>query len=192
MILGLTGGIGSGKSTISKYIHDHYGFDVIDADIVAREIVEPGSPILGEIASVFGGRFILPDGNLDRKALGKEVFSRPDGKEKLDGIMMSAILDRIRHAVDNAEGDLLVDAALLFEEDIDKMVDRTILVDADPESRVRRVCERDGISETDVMNRISNQMSSEEKIALSDIVIDNYGTLEDWYQKVDNVFETMI
>ncbi len=192
MILGLTGGIGSGKSTVSKYIHDHYGFDVIDADIVAREIVEPGSPILDEIASVFGGRFILPDGNLDRKALGKEVFSRPDGKEKLDGIMMGAILDRIRHAVDNAEGDLLVDAALLFEEDIDKMVDRTILVDADPESRVRRVCERDGISETDVMNRISNQMSSEEKRALADIVIDNDGTLEDLYQKVDNVFETMI
>ena len=192
MILGLTGGIGSGKSTVSEYICEKYGFELVDADIVSREIVEPDSPLLKEIADTFGEEYILPDGNLDRKALGRDVFAMSDGKKKLDSIMMAEILDIIDERIANAKDNLLVDAALLFEEGIYLKVDKSILVDADLDTRIMRVCDRDKSCEIDVMNRIKSQMPSDEKRKLADIVIDNDGTVEELYEKVDNIMADMV
>ena len=192
MILGLTGGIGSGKSTVSHYICDKYGFELVDADVISREITRPGSPILSEIAETFGKEYILPDGNLDRKALGSAVFAMPDGKQKLDNIMMAKILEMIDQRIAGAKGNLLVDAALLFEEGIYLKVDKSILIDADLNTRIMRVCDRDKSSETDVRNRIKNQMPQEEKRKLADIVINNDGTLKELYLKVDNIMTNMI
>ncbi len=192
MIIGLTGGIGSGKSTVSGYICEKYGFRLVDADQISRELVKKGSPLLEEIARTFGPRFITDKGELRRKALGREVFSREGGKEKLDSIMMPAILDAIRGEAENAGENLLIDAALLFEEGIDGMADTTILVDADEETRVRRVCARDGACPEDVRNRIKNQMPSEDKRKLADHVIDNSGSVSELYENVDNLLRTMI
>ena len=98
-VIGLTGGIGTGKSTVSKYLASR-GFEIIDADLIARQIVQPGSPLLDEIGSTFGSQFILPDGSLDRKALGAYVFSDSHRRKQLDDIMMGRIVSTIRERIE--------------------------------------------------------------------------------------------
>ena len=179
-VIGLTGGIGTGKSTVSKYLASR-GFEIIDADLIARQIVQPGSPLLDEIGSTFGSQFILPDGSLDRKALGAYVFSDSHRKKQLDDI--------IRERIRTAKCNVIVDAPLLFEVGLDADVETVWLVVAADEVRIKRVCTRDNIPAQQVSDRIKNQMPQSEKAAKSDEVIDNSGSEEELYQQIDRLID---
>ena len=187
-VIGLTGGIGTGKSTVSEYLASK-GFEIIDADLIARQIVQPGSPLLDRIAEVFGNQFILPDGSLDRKALGAYIFRDPQRRKQLDDIMMGSIVSTIRESIRNAEGNVIVDAPLLFEAGLDADVEAVWLVDAADDIRIKRVCARDNISAQQVADRINNQMPQSEKAAKSDEIIDNSGSEEELYQQIDRLIK---
>lgn len=185
MKIGLTGGIGTGKSTVSDYLIEKYGFKIVDADKISREIVQKGSPLLNKIAETFGSQFIDDDGCLKRKDLGAYVFAEKSRKEQLDSIMKGEIVKLCSERVMESEGNVILDAPLLYEFDLDKYVEEVWLVDADIDVRIARVCARDGISEKEVRDRIANQMGQDEKRARADVILDNSGTKEELHQQID-------
>lgn len=185
MKIGLTGGIGTGKSTVSDYLIEKYGFKIVDADKISREIVQKGSPLLNKIAETFGSQFIDEDGCLKRKDLGAYVFAEKSRKEQLDSIMKGEIVKLCSERVMESEGNVILDAPLLYEFDLDKYVEEVWLVDADIDVRIARVCARDGISEKEVRDRIANQMGQDEKRARADVILDNSGTKEELHQQID-------
>lgn len=191
MIIGLTGGIGTGKSTVSEYLIEKYGFKIVDADKVSREIVEKGSPLLDRIRDTFGVEFIDEEGCLRRKALGAFVFADKNRKKQLDDIMMGEILRICRERI-RMNDRVILDAALLFEVGLDKDVDVTWLVDANTDVRIRRVCKRDGISEEEVRDRMKNQMHQDEKKLRADVILDNSGTKEELHRIIDEIIESYV
>ncbi len=189
-VLGLTGGIGTGKSTVSRYLESK-GFEIIDADQISREIVQPGSPLLTRISDTFGRQFVK-NGILQRKELGAFVFESPERKSMLDDIMMGTIIAIIEERVRSAGGNCIIDAPLLFEVGLDRLCDAVFVVDADTEVRIARVMKRDGISRQEVMDRISNQMGREEKLARADAVLDNSTDKEALYRQIDEAMEKYV
>lgn len=184
MLIGLTGGIGSGKSTVSGYLEKH-GITVVDADKISRLVVMPGSEALDEIKDVFGEEYILPDGNLDRKKLGRLVFSDRTALWKLNYIMSSRIGQEIDRQIKASMTDITVlDAATLIESGYDTLVDVLWIVDADDEVRIKRVMERDGAARQEVLDRMANQMTRQERLARECTVIDNSGSVEETYANV--------
>lgn len=191
MLIGLTGGIGSGKSTVSKYLSEH-GCTIVDADQIARLVVEPGSEALEEIKKVFGAKFLTPDGRLDRKKLGRLVFANKKMLAKLEAILNSKINGEIWRQIQEADTDIVVlDAATLIEAGYDENVERLWIVDADDEVRIKRVMERDGMTREDVINRMNNQMSREKRLDRECTVIDNSGTMEETYENVRKELEKL-
>ncbi len=191
MLIGLTGGIGSGKSTVSKYLSEH-GCTIVDADQIARLVVEPGSEALEEIKKVFGAKFLTPDGRLDRKKLGRLVFANKKMLAKLEAILNSKINGEIWRQIQEADTDIVVlDAATLIEAGYDENVERLWIVDADDEVRIKRVMERDGMTREDVINRMNNQMSREKRLDRECTVIDNSGTVEETYENVRKALEEL-
>lgn len=188
-VLGLTGGIGTGKSTAAEYLKE-MGFAHIDADQIGRDITAYGSPMLPVLDNIFGpsGEFgkegfdiLNKDGSLDRKALASLVFTDMDRKLKLDEVMFKAIIAEVDRQIEllaekNPDG-IMIDAPLLFEAGLDSRCDMVILIVADIDVRIHRVCQRDDATEQEVRNRINSQMSDEEKKLRSHIIIDNSGTL---------------
>ena len=191
LVIGLTGGIGTGKSTAAEYLVSK-GMTHIDADAISRKITEktPGeeNPVLMEIGEAFAPEPVLrEDGSLDRKAMADIVFHDPARKKLLEGILFREIMAEINRRIDEAEGMILLDVPLLFETGLDSLCDRVILITADRDTRIRRVTERDGCSPEDVEARIRNQMSDEEKAAKADAVVDNSGSREDLYGQLDEI-----
>lgn len=199
-VVGLTGGIGTGKSTAAEFLKKK-GFAHIDADQIGRDITADGSPMLPVLNSIFGpggehgveGIDILrEDGSLDRKALASIVFTNMDRKLKLDEVMFKAIVAETERLVDvyaeTKPVGILIDAPLLFEAGLDKNCDMVLLIVADMDVRIHRVCARDGATEQEVRNRINSQMSDEEKKLRSDIIVDNSGTLEELETQLENFF----
>ena len=191
LVIGLTGGIGTGKSTAAEYLVSK-GMTHIDADAISRKITEktPGeeNPVLMEIGEAFAPEPVLrEDGSLDRKAMADIVFHDPARKKLLEGILFREIMAEINRRIDEAEGMILLDVPLLFETGMDSLCDRVILITADRDTRIRRVTERDGCSPEDVEARIRNQMSDEEKAAKADAVVDNSGSREDLYGQLDEI-----
>lgn len=198
MVIGLTGGIGTGKSTAAAYLREK-GLAHIDADGISRELTENGSPMLPLIDSIFGpkGRMgdgstevVGTDGSLDRKALASMVFSDMKKKEMLEEIMFDAIIEEIDFQIQESErtgtyGAAILDAPLLFEAGLETMCDKVILLVADETVRIERVCARDGVTSRDVRNRINSQLSDGEKIKRADMVVDNSGSEKELYEKLD-------
>lgn len=187
--IGLTGGIGTGKSTVSNYLREK-GCLILDADAISRQMTEKGQPALDEISKQFGSHLIDETGNLDRQALGNIVFN---DKNKLD-ILQSIITNKVVEYIDNNiqtlkadkyDGIVIIDAPLLFECGMENMSDENWLVVADLDIRLERVSKRDGLSYEQILSRINNQMSQEDKEKLSQVIIDNSGTLEDLYKQID-------
>jgi len=178
--IGLTGGIASGKSTVSTILR-RLGAIIIDADLIAREVVSKGSPCLREIIMYFGEDILLQDGSLDRKKLRGIVFSNKEKLELLNSITHPAIVSGIKSSLDMLEKEsgldrVVVDAAILIETGMYKLMDRVWVVKADREVQIARLTGRDGISRQKAEDIINSQMSLEEKIKYAHVIIDNNGT----------------
>lgn len=186
-IIGLTGGIGTGKSTVSDYLKKK-GYTIIDADKLAREIVLPGSQVLQRLVQAFGEEILLPGGELNRKLLGSMVFGNPEKKALLDKITHGEICGRIEAAVKGFSGEaLVIDAPLLFETGLSRLATEVWVVDAEDEIRIERVRRRDGMSREETERRIAAQLSREEKWKRADRLLDNSGTVEELYRRIDEI-----
>ena len=182
MIVGLTGGIATGKSVVDDELR-RLGAHIIDADKIAREVVEPGKPAYDEIVKEFGNGVLEPGGALDRKALGRIVFSDPAALEKLGSITHPRIRERIKEEARrlSAQGDsiIVLDVALLIETGVKYEVEKIIVVFAEKEQQIQRLMDRDGLSRGEAEKRVSIQMDIKEKLKYADYVIDNSGA-KDW------------
>ncbi|MET0302746.1 MAG: dephospho-CoA kinase [Microbacteriaceae bacterium] len=190
-LIGLTGGIASGKSVVASRLRDH-GAIVIDADVVAREVVEPGAPALDEIRDAFGDEVIAADGSLDRAALGAIVFSDPERRSVLNGITHPAVwrrTDALIAAAREADPDAVVvyDVPLLVEAGTARQLDfdHIVVVQADAEERVRRMVQLRGMTEEAARSRIAAQATDAERRAVADTVISSDGSLAETLAAVD-------
>src|SRR5258708_4595465 len=189
-VLGLTGGIGSGKSMVAS-MFAQLGADVIDADQLARDVVEPGQPALVEIATAFGRDVLLADGRLDRGKLGRIIFADPVARGKLNAITHPRIRERIDAEIaarGSRRGVLVVDIPLLYENDRTRTVETVIVVWVDSKTQLRRLNERDGLTEEEARQRIAAQMPLDEKRARADVVIDNSGSRENTRRQVEAIY----
>ena len=181
LVIGLTGGIASGKSTISSILKA-VGWPVIDADLIARQIVMPGSKGLEQIVNRFGPQMLNSDGTLDREKLGKTVFDDPKKLSDLDKIEHPLIQEAIDSQLDEFKKQhlpvVVLDVPLLFETGMDEECDLTVLAVVDQATQLKRLMKRDQISKMDAVKKISSQMSLKEKMQRADVIIDNNGTLE--------------
>jgi len=186
-IIGLTGGIASGKSTVSKILQD-LGACIIDADKIARRIVEPGQPALSEIQAAFGRGILLADGTLDRKNLGEIVFNNSTARQRLNAITHDRIKLAIGEAVEKAAAAgyniVVLDVPLLLEVGWQHLADTVWVVYIDRETQIARLMERDGLTGTEAMARIQSQMSLDDKKVYADTVIDNSGSLAETRRQV--------
>lgn len=190
-IIGLTGGIASGKSTVSRIL-ERLGAVVIDADQLAREAVIPGAPAHQAIVATFGGGVLLPDGTIDRKALGSIIFADFSARKRLEAIMHPAIRalaeQRLAELRRSGAPVAVYMAALLVEAGATDRVDEVWVVYVDRETQVRRVMARDGLSRSEAEQRLAAQMSMEEKAARGQVVIDNNGTPEELERRVEEIW----
>ncbi|MDQ3158505.1 MAG: dephospho-CoA kinase [Actinomycetota bacterium] len=177
--VGLTGGIGSGKSAVSALLADH-GAIVIDYDQLAREVVEPGAPALAEIARRFGDGILTADGALNRPALGAIVFNDPESLRTLEAITHPAIRALARECEASAGPDAIVvhDNALLVEMGHHNACDVVIVVDVPQETQIERLVATRGMTEAEARARITNQTSRESRTGVADFIIDNTGSLD--------------
>ncbi|GAA2281519.1 dephospho-CoA kinase [Nonomuraea roseoviolacea subsp. roseoviolacea] len=191
--IGLTGGIGSGKSEVSRRLAAH-GAVVIDADKIAREVVEPGTPGLARVQAAFGDEVLRADGSLDREKLGSIVFGDPDRLAALNAIVHPLVGERVAELQGQAAEDAIVvyDVPLLAENKLAPMYDVVIVVDASDETRVARLAEHRGMAESDARARIAAQATREERLAVAHIVIDNEGSLDALQARVDEVWDDLL
>ena len=196
-LIGLTGGIASGKSSVAARLAER-GAVVVDADKVAREVVEPGTPALAAIADHFGAGVLTADGSLDRAALGAIVFSDPEQRLVLNGITHPAVWERTRALIAEAEardpGAVVVyDVPLLLEGKGKRPIefDLVVVVDASAATRLRRLVELRGLTEQEAKHRIDSQATDAERLAIADVVIDSDGALERTLAQADALWESV-
>lgn len=187
-ILGLTGGISSGKSTVSNYFLKK-GFDVVDADLVAKEVVEPRTPGLARVVAHFGSKILTAEGRLDRKALGEIIFNDKEKREDLNKILHGEIEEVINQRIDQlklAGKELIIlDIPLLFETGYESKCDEIMTVFVSNETQVERLMKRDNLDQETALTRINSQMSLIDKALKSDVIIDNEGSIENTELQVD-------
>lgn len=191
-ILGLTGGIACGKSTISAYLKE-FGLPVIDADECSRAVVEKGSIGLEKLTEIFGSKILENDGTLNRKALGQIVFSDSEQLSLLNSVMEPLIREEISRRLNQENNaDLVVlDAPLLIEQHYDKICDFIMTIDVSKKIQLERLIERDNLSEDEAKSRIESQLSSRERNGFADVVIDSSGTVEQTRKQVIKWLETI-
>ncbi|HHY07714.1 MAG TPA: dephospho-CoA kinase [Corynebacteriales bacterium] len=192
-MIGLSGGIGSGKSTVAAVWKEH-GATIIDADQVARDVVEPGEPALQEIAQEFGEDVLLADGSLDRGLLAQRAFASEARTERLNTIMKPYIRGRVaKLAAESPQPELTVyDVPLLIEHNLEGDLSTIVMVLADEDRRVERLQRDRGMSESDVRNRIQRQATDAQRRAVADIVIENNGTVEELRREALRVWNYLV
>ena len=190
-LIGLTGGIASGKSVVARRLAEH-GAVHVDADLLAREVVEPGTEELARIAEEFGPGVLDPGGNLDRAALGAVVFSQPDRLLALNAITHPAVRRRARELFDaasasNPDAVVVYDVPLLVEAATDRPMrfDLVVVVHASTETRMTHLIDLRGMQREEAAHRLNSQASDTERLAIADVVIDSNGTLEGTLAQVD-------
>jgi dephospho-CoA kinase len=191
MIIGLTGGIASGKSTVSNFFKE-LGVEIVDADIVAREISERKATI-DEICNIFGRDILDENGRIVREKLRERVFQDKRLVQKLNSIIHPQVIEYFKERRERNRRDelLIFDIPLLYEAKMDTLCDKVIVVGVDRKKQIERVIQRDGSSEEVARNIIANQMSLDDKIKRADIVIMNDGTLEELKGKVLKVYKEL-
>lgn len=188
-LVALTGGIASGKSTVARMLRE-LGAEVVDADALAREVVSAGSPALQAVVAAFGPEVLLPTGELDRKKLAEVVFSDPGARARLNAIVHPRVRDRMREEVERIrrerpEAVVVLDVPLLFDVPLPELEALpAIVVYASPQTQLRRLVERDGLSEEQARRRIASQRPLREKLARARWVVDNDGELGDTARQV--------
>ena len=188
MIIGLTGGIASGKSTVSKYLAEK-GFKVYDADKIAKDISEK-KLVQEEIILNFGDKILTEDGKVDRKKLKEIVFADKDKLKKLNAIIHPKVINFYRELKEkNIDETIIFDVPLLFESGIDKFCDKILVVISDYDIQLSRIIERDNIDKELASKIIKSQISNEERIKKADIVIENNTSLEELYEKIERFCE---
>jgi dephospho-CoA kinase len=189
LVVGLTGGIGSGKSTVSTMLADK-GALIIDADAITRELQQPGHEVFDAMVERFGKEILAPDGTLDRRAVAAIVFADEQARKDLEAIVHPAVgaemLNRMQSVADT-DTVVIYDVPLLVES-ARRGYGAVIVVDVDPEVAVRRLVEQREMDERDARSRIANQADREERVAVADRVIDNSGTVDDLRREVDEVW----
>jgi dephospho-CoA kinase len=194
LVIGLTGGIGSGKSTVSALLAEK-GAVVVDADAIVREVQEPGTPVFEGMVGRFGRGIVAGDGSLDRAAVADLVFGDPDALADLNAIVHPAVgaeIARRMEALAATDEVVVLDVPLLVESRNAFPVAGLLVVDVDPEVAVRRLVEHRGMREADVRARMSRQVARDERLARADRVIDNSGTLVDLRAQVDAAWDWIL
>lgn len=191
-LIGLTGGIATGKTTVSRYLADTYKLPIFDADVYAREPVKPRSPLLEDIRQRYGDHLILPEGSLNRQALGEIIFSDQDAKIWLE----SKIHPYVRKCFVNAlttikESTVVLVIPLLFEAKMTDLVTEIWVVYCSKEEQIKRLKQRDRLNDEQAIARINKQLPIEEKIALADVVIDNSGSVENLFRQIDKAINPL-
>lgn len=191
MIIGLTGGIASGKSTVSKILRE-LGVEIIDADIKAKEISER-EDVVKEIGNIFGKEVINSEGKIDRLKIKEIVFNNKEKLKKLNDLIHPKVMEEFKKIKENTgKNDIIIfDVPLLFESGMDKMCDKIILVFTDKKIQIKRMLERDGITEELAEKIINSQMSLEEKLNKSQIHLENNGTIEDLRKKSETIYREL-
>lgn len=193
-IYGLTGGIGSGKSTFGSMLRE-LGATIIDADQVAREAVKPGTPALVEITNAFGPDVLNADGTLNRETLGDIVFTDPEARETLNAIIHPRIAaisaERMMQAVQDAAGPIFYEAALLVENNAYQQFAGLVVVTASREAQLSRIMQRNGLTVEDAEARVNAQLPLEEKERLADYVISNDGTIDELRARAEELMRTL-
>ena len=188
MIIGLTGGIASGKSTVSKYLAEK-GFKVYDADKIAKDISEK-KLVQEEIILTFGDKILDKNGNVDRKKIKEIVFENKEKLKQLNAIIHPKVIDFYKKLKEqNTDKIIIFDVPLLFESGIDKFCDKILVVISDYEIQLNRIVERDKIDRELAEKIIKSQLSNEERIKKADVVIENNSSLEDLFEKVERFCE---
>lgn len=195
IIIGLTGGIASGKSTVAGRLRQK-GAVIIDADRLAREVVEPGQPALKEIASQFGREILFKDGRLNRKVLAAVVFNNPAARTRLNEITHPKIHARTRELLlevqkHDEHAVVVIDAPLLLETGMHKMVDEVWLTAVDDQIQLERIMNRDKLTLEQARQRANAQMSLEEKKKNADRIIETGGTLVETFRQVDELWDLL-
>jgi dephospho-CoA kinase len=193
LLIGLTGGIGSGKSTVSALLAAK-GAVIIDADAITRELQQPGTEVLAAMVERFGDQILTPDGALDRQAMADLVFNDPAALKDLGAIVHPAVgveIARRLEAEHDTEHLVVLDVPLLVESGRDDMAG-LVVVDVDPEVAVARLVEHRGMREADVRARMARQVARDERLAKADLVIDNSGTTDDLAARIDELWPRLL
>lgn len=192
MIIGLTGSIASGKSTVSKMLEEK-GFPIVDADLIARLVVEPGTQVMQKIEEIFGEDVIHEDGSLNREELGKRIFGNEKNRERLNSIMHPAIraemLRQKEEHIANGAKIVVMDIPLLFESKLQSFVEKIIVVTVTPEVQKARLMNRNEFTEEEAMSRIQSQLPLAVKEAGADAVIDNNGSFIETKKQLETLLE---
>ena len=193
MNIAVTGGIGSGKSSVSKILADRLGCDLISADAICRDLLEPGTACLQELQTVIPKSCFSNGGNLDRAALREAIFSDKRLRQQVDGIIHPRVRKEIRRLCNQKGGPghvIVIEIPLLFETGWQADFDCTLLVYADNETCVRRIMERDQVDELAARSAVAAQMDIEDKVPLADLLIDNSSSLVETVDHLEGLIKT--
>lgn len=192
LTVGLTGGIGSGKSTVEKLFQAH-GITVVDADEIAHRLVDPGQPALQLISDQFGQRVLTNHGHLDRNALREIIYSDPEAKKKLESILHPMVYDRIRRDLDRSTSAYgIASVPLLIETGHQHEVDRILVIDCSVETQIQRILQRDPLDPEQIQRIIAAQCSREDRLKWATDVITNESDLSDLKKQVDQLHQQFV
>ena len=193
-VIGLTGGIASGKSTVTRFFKDR-DIPVIDADVLGHRTYDPGTDTFAAVVKAFGDDLVAADGTIDRRVLGGKVFGKPEELKRLTDIVWPGIRKLTSEALSEFEaaGNALVvlEAAVMFEAGWEDLVNEIWVVVVEPEQAVKRLAERNGLDEAAARARIDSQLSNDERIARSHLVITNNGSLEDLEKAIQGAWDEL-
>lgn len=188
-IIGLTGGIATGKTTVANYLASAYNLPILDADIYARDAVALGSPILTAIAQRYGTEILLPNGHLNRQKLSEIIFQQPEERRWLDSIIHPYVEERFYQAIDELSAPTMVLVIpLLFEANMTNLVTEIWVVRCSESQQLQRLMQRNNLTLEQAQARINSQLSIEKKAKLADVVLDNSSTTAALIQQIAQVF----
>jgi len=188
-IIGLTGGIASGKSTVSRVLGES-GAVIIDADAISRTLLQKDGAAYEQVAAAFP-QYVGENGEIDRRGLGAHVFSDEDAIRRLNSITHPIIVSEVKKRAEQEIGGVIIDAPLLIEVGLDRICDEIWLVTADRETRIERVMLRNGLTRKEAEDRINNQMSEEKKRSYAQLIIDNSGSMEELMMQIEGLKERL-